>query len=573
MSEQPPREKVDNNLHEVTFVVDHLQSVIDLSAYAGRWVAMTGGRVAGVGDTAMSAERLGRRNRLRERLSIFYVEPPEGKPLKLPPLLHRIRPILARQEQPIFLVGGAVRDLLLGDDSHDLDFVVPRNAIRIAFKVADQLGVPAYALDSQRDAGRIVLSEQATTIDFTSFRGPDLEADLRDRDFTINAIALPFAADTDASLIDPCGGQADLEAKLIRMTHASAIAADPIRGLRAVRLALDIDFRLTPEIILSATSSAPQLCQVSVERVRDELIKLLASSRPKEALAYLDTWQILAAILPEVDRLAGVAQSYPHHEDALDHTGSTLNNLVLIERFIVKSIPVTDTKLEKTRLRLVEAQDMLAPYQTRLALYLDRPVTGGLDGWNLLRFSGLFHDVGKVDTARVDEDGRIRFFGHDQTGAQLTGLALKRLRLSNQAITYVKRCVAGHMRPLLLAKETTLSRRAIYRFFRTSQSAGIDIGLLALADHLATYTDSDGGEAWNRLLAVVSQLFDYYFNQYEESVRPAQLLDGSDLIDQLKLEPGPEIGRLLRLIEEAQAAGEVSSFEEALALARQEVLR
>jgi len=133
--------------------------------------------------------------------------------------------------------------------------------------------------------------------------------------------------------------------------------------------------------------------------------------------------------------------------------------------------------------------------------------------------------------------------------------------------------VAGHIRPLLLAKETTLSRRAIYRFFRTSQSAGIDIGLLALADHLATYTDSDGGEAWNRLLAVVSQLFDYYFNQYEESVRPAQLLDGSDLIDQLKLEPGPEIGRLLRLIEEAQAAGEVSSFEEALALARQEVLR
>ncbi len=573
MPEQNSGKKVDINLQEVTFAVNHLQKDVDLSAYAGRWVAIAGDRVAGVGDTAMSAERLGRRNRLRERLSIFYVEPPEGKPLKLPPLLHRIRSVLARQEQPIYLVGGAVRDLLLGDDSQDLDFVVPRNAIRIAFKVADQLGVPAYALDSQRDAGRIILPEQATTLDFTSFRGPDLETDLRDRDFTINAIALPFAADTDASLVDPCGGQADLEAKLIRMTHPSAIADDPIRGLRAIRLALATNFRLTPEIILSATSSAPHLCQVSVERVRDELIKLLASSRPKEALAYLNAWQILAAILPEVDRLAGVAQSYPHHEDALDHTGSALNKLVLIERFVLKSMPVTDIQSEKTRRRLIEARDMLAPYITRLAMHLDRPVTGGLHGWNLMRFSGLFHDVGKFETGRVDEDGRIRFFGHDQTGAHITGLALKRLRLSNQAITYVKRCVAGHMRPLLFAKETTLSRRAIYRFFRTSQSAGIDIGLLALADHLATYTQSTGGEAWNRLLTVVDQLFDYYFNKYEESVRPAQLLDGSDLIDRLKLESGPEIGRLLRLIEEAQAAGEVSSFDEALDLARKEVLR
>jgi putative nucleotidyltransferase with HDIG domain len=266
-----------------------------------------------------------------------------------------------------------------------------------------------------------------------------------------------------------------------------------------------------------------------------------------------------------------VAQSPPHHETALNHTGSTLKSLVDIERTVVKGYLAASFQPKKIQRRLADAQGVLAPYQTKLASHLDRQVSGGLDGWILLRLSGLFHDVGKAETARVDEDGRIRFFGHDQVGARLTGQALRRLRLSNLAINHVRSCVAGHMRPLLLANETTVSRRAVYRFFQASQTAGIDIGLLALADHLATYADSGGDEAWNRLLAVVSQLFEQYFTQYEESVRPAPLLDGRELIDQLQLEPGPVVGRLLRIIEEARAVGDVSSSEEALALAREEM--
>jgi len=567
MSEQLPEKKPDSSPPDLSFDVSQLSGRIDLSDYAGRWVAITGDQVAGVGDTAVSAERLGRRNRLRERLAVYFVEPSGGKPLALPSTLKRIRPILARHEEPVFLVGGTVRDVLLGRSSHDLDFVVSRNAIRLAFKVADQLGAPAYVLDGERDAGRIVLSEHATTLDFTSFRGTDLEADLRVRDFTINAMALPVAANTSASLIDPCGGHDDLVAKLIRINHPKAIEDDPIRGLRAIRLALGFDFTPTPETALAVSSAAPQLDQVSTERVRDELIKVLSTNRPKESLAYLHSWQILPVILPEVDRLDGVTQSPPHRETALNHTGNTLKSLVDVERVIVRGYLEPTIQPKHARRHLAEAQELLAPYQTRLASHLDRKVPGGLDGWILLRLSGLFHDVGKADTARVDEDGRIRFFGHDQVGAHLTGLALRRLRLSNQAITHVRNCVAGHMRPLLLANEPTVSRRAVYRFFRTSQTAGIDIGLLALADHLATYGGSGGDEAWNRLLAVVSQLFEHYFHQYEVTIQPAPLLDGHDLIDQLQLKPGPEVGRLLRLIEEAQAAGDVSSSEEALALA------
>ncbi|MFQ5421637.1 MAG: hypothetical protein ACE5EY_14890, partial [Anaerolineae bacterium] len=196
----------------------------DLTAYARRWVALAGDVVAGVGYTAVEALHLAQRNRPKERFTLQFVEEPGGEPLALSPLLERVRPLLQGQDRPIYLVGGAVRDALLGRVSHDLDFVTPQRAIRLAFHMADSLGVPAYALDKNRDTGRVVLANEKTTLDFARFRGDSLTADLQDRDFTINAIALPATAQTTHSLIDPCGGAADLQAKLIRQTHAQAIA-------------------------------------------------------------------------------------------------------------------------------------------------------------------------------------------------------------------------------------------------------------------------------------------------------------------------------------------------------------
>ncbi|MCB9422505.1 MAG: hypothetical protein H6667_22075 [Ardenticatenaceae bacterium] len=191
----------------------------DLAAYAGRWVALSGQVVAGVGYTAEEALQLARRNRPKERFTLQFVEEANGESLTLSPLLERLRPFLIQQDRPVYLVGGAVRDALLNRVSHDLDFVVPHRAIQMAFKTANSLSVPAYVLDQERDTGRVVLAEEGTTLDFACFRGVSLEADLRDRDFTINAMALPATAVTRASLIDPCNGAADLQARLIRQTH------------------------------------------------------------------------------------------------------------------------------------------------------------------------------------------------------------------------------------------------------------------------------------------------------------------------------------------------------------------
>jgi tRNA nucleotidyltransferase/poly(A) polymerase len=186
-----------------------------------------------------------------------------------------------------------------------------------------------------------------------------------------------------------------------------------------------------------------------------------------------------------------------------------------------------------------------------------------------LLLAGVFHDVGKKATQTMDENGRIRFLGHDKVGADIAAARLRTLSFSNQAIKQVETAVTGHMRPLQLAQTGKLpSRRAIYRYFHATQETGLDISLLSLADHLATY-DGVGDEAqWQNLVMVVAELFRHYFEQYEETVAPELLINGHDLMQLLHIPAGPEIGRILRLVKEAQAAGELNSREQALDFAQ-----
>jgi putative nucleotidyltransferase with HDIG domain len=208
------------------------------------------------------------------------------------------------------------------------------------------------------------------------------------------------------------------------------------------------------------------------------------------------------------------------------------------------------------------------PYSPRLAEYLDRRLDGGVNGHQALRLGALFHDVGKAGTLTAEPNGRLRFFGHAEAGASLAQQRLTRLRLSREAVRQIGAIVDGHMRPLLLAQTPSLSRRAIFRFFRDTGGVGLDITILAMADQLAL-VDSDRHDAqWQRLIQVVAQLHRHYFENFRETVKPAPILDGRDLMEVLQLEPGPQIGRLLDQLLEAQAADQVKSREEAIALAR-----
>ena len=476
-------------------------------------------------------------------------------------ILHQLRAIFGSREYPVYLVGGAVRDIVYGRSLKDLDFVVPEEAVALAFQVADRLGVPAYVLDRQRDSGRVVLEGNANYLDITSFRGPNLESDLRDRDFTINAMALPISANSTEALIDPCGGLIDMNQRNISQTHRSAIISDPVRALRAIRLALELDFDITTETWAAIANAVPLLANSSVERLRDELLKMFSFSRPDVALQMLERSGLLMALLPEIASLKDIKQGAPHHEDVLAHTQSTLQHLISVEN----TLAVVD---EYSDPRLGQAAKLLSDHLLPLADHLARPVQGGINGSLLLRLSTLFHDVGKAETRFEESDDRVRFFDHDQVGSKMTIEAFNRLKMSREATRHASTTVAGHMRPLLLAKEPRLTNRAIYRFFRDLGSSGLDCCLHSLADHLAIYPEPSVDRHWKALIGTIHRLLDYYFHRFEDSNRPTPLLNGNDLIEIFEITPGPQIGNLLGMLEEAQATGDVMTREEAVNLVR-----
>ncbi|MGH2536237.1 MAG: HDIG domain-containing metalloprotein [Candidatus Promineifilaceae bacterium] len=453
-------------------------------------------------------------------------------------------------------MGGAVRDLMLRRPVHDLDFVADEDAIGLAFAVGDALGRPAYVLDRERDAGRVVLAD-GMTLDFSGLRGPDLEGDLLERDFSINAIAHSTVGPN--AIMDPAGGLPDLDDRLVSQASPGAIARDPVRALRAIRLARALDFAIEAETAAAVMAAGPGLAAVSRERIRDELLRLLALPEPAPALADLDRFGLLSAALPPLAALAGVEQAAPHHEPALEHTLTVLSRLTEVEAAVAEPAATG---------RQGELLAALAPFGLELEGHLNRKLDGGLDGRQALRLAALLHDVGKAETATLDAAGRIRFFGHDALGARLAERTLRDMRLSREAVAHVSAVVAGHMRPLLLAQAGGPSRRATFRFFRDLGRAGLDVCLLTLADHLATHAGPGPAESRQSLAHVVRELLGYYWRDFEERVRPPALLTGQDLLDKLNIKSGPEVGRLLRLVEEAQAAGEIATPAEALELAR-----
>lgn len=537
--------------------------MIDLSAYQGRWVAISGDAVIAGDETAEGAYYAALQQDPGESFTLNFVEEEAGVDLPFTSLLDEVRPFFLQHGLPVYLVGGAVRDALLGRMNHDLDFVVPRNAIPLAFRIGDGIGAPAYVLDEARDTGRIVLPAADTMLDFARYRDADLFADLRDRDFTINALAMPATAKTRDAVIDPVNGLADLEAGLVRLTGPDAMDRDPVRALRAVRLAAVLGYEITPDTQAAVRETAPRLPEISAERIRDELVKIIQAPTADLAVQQMNDFGLLAVVLPEVAALEPIPQSQPHHEPALQHTVSVLRWLEKLENALFTDTPVDDPALETARA-------VLAPHLGQIRTHLARAVDGGLNGRDVLRLAALFHDLGKQATLTVDEDGRYRFFGHAEEGAEMTAPRLRSLSFSKDATNQIVRIVREHMRPLFLAQAqgAAPSRRAAFRYFKATGENGLDVGLLALVDHLATYDGSGEELSWLELLNLVTALFNDYFDRYEETVKPPLLVNGRDLMQHLELSPGPEIGRLLSLIEENQAAGEITTREEALLFAK-----
>jgi poly(A) polymerase/tRNA nucleotidyltransferase (CCA-adding enzyme) len=450
-----------------------------------------------------------------------------------------------------WVVGGAVRDALGGGTARDLDIAVPAGAIALAQEVGDRLGAAFHVLDEARGAARIAGGPahawQGPQVDFADFRAHGLAGDLRGRDFTVNALAVAIerlVAAGEAAVEDPTGGLGHLEARLVRLCAPRSLEDDPVRVLRAASLGAQAGWKLDPAIEGAAIRAAPGLSGTSAERVRDEILGMLAGPASAAGLRLLDRWGALGVLLPESEAMKATAQPEPHSFDVWEHS-----------------------------LRAVEGADLLAsrarelePWGEEFAGHLGEQLGDGATRREALKLAALLHDVAKPETRSVD-GGRTRFLGHDALGAQRVVAIAERLRLSGRLQAVLERLVRHHLRPMHLAQSGAVTRRARFRFFRDLGDDARDLLLLALADAAALRGDSPlrvwagpGGRTARELMAGLAE--------EAAALSAPPLLDGREVMESLELPPGPEIGRLLGLLREAQAVGAVTTREAALAYVR-----
>ena len=486
--------------------------------------------------------------RTKERLKIFVTEEAAS-------LLDKLGDRLEQRNVDCYAVGGFVRDGLMGRANSDIDIAVAGDAIEIASEVARAFQARMVLLDDVHQIARVVFPQEEYQyhLDFATIRG-SIEEDLSHRDFTINAIAidLPHSKGdwSQARVIDPFGGCQDLSNKIVRAVSSSVFEQDPVRLLRAVRLAAALDFSIDPDTEALIQRYAELISTTAAERLRDEIGYILETPRAYESFRHLDRSGLLAHIMPELTSAKGVTQPAEHYWDVFDHSLETIASL---ERVLREQ-------------KSTEEDEVIAPvpWSTELAQHFSQEISGGRTGRALVKLAGLLHDIGKPATKTIELNSRMRFLGHAKEGAEMATRIMERLRFSNREIKMVQLMVEHHLRPGYLLTEEVPSHRAIYRYFRDTAEVGIDTLFLGLADHLAARGPMLDLEEWHKHVETTRYILAQWFED-KAKVVPPRLIDGHMLMDKFGLKPGPLIGELLEMVREAQAAGEIKTAEEALA--------
>ena len=459
---------------------------------------------------------------------------------------------LRRQSVLAYLVGGSIRDALLNSPTKDLDIAVQVDPISLARSLADALGGAFVPLDEARGVARVVVpssEHRSWVVDFAALQG-SIHDDLGRRDFTIDAMALELG-DWDKPewrehVIDPFDGARDIASASIRAVGQSVFREDPSRLLRAVRLAAALGFSIEQDTITAIKSQAGLINSVAGERVRDELLAILSLDGANTHLEMLDELGLLCCIIPEFAFMKGVEQPKEHYWDVFDHSIQAVGG---VERVV--SGAAGDEVAEAV------------PWEEWTEERFAQHATDGYDRRTLLKLAALLHDVAKPQTKMVDSNGRTRFLGHELLGASMSRDILGRLRLSSRGTQMICGIIENHLRPTQMSQGGAMpTHRAVYRYFRDAGDIAIDTLYLSLADHLAARGPELEMGAWEHHTRLISHTLQVG-TQEQSPERMPRLVDGHDLMSEFGLSPGPRIGELLEVIEEAQATGELINRDDA----------
>ena len=468
------------------------------------------------------------------------------------PLRRELSSLAIAAGREVLLVGGAVRDVLLGREVGDWD-VAGQGMIELARRFAAEHELRVVILHEDFPTARVILQpgDPAGYLDFVELRAPSLEEDLRARDFTVNAIAWDVrGAD---HLVDPTGGADDLDRRLVRAPSRRVLAADPLRVLRAFRFAAQLGFAIEPETGRWLRALAPNVWAVPGERIGQELLKLFAAPHAADALQLAEEIGALEGLFPALAAMRGVAQGGYHHLDVLGHTLLAVHEA---ERFINEPELALPRSADAVRAWVADPGNRAA-----------------------VRMAALFHDVGKPE-CRTVEDGHVRFLGHADAGAEAFLALAERVALPTHLRRQVVRMIRLHMRPLELANAglaaeaegralaDVVTLRAVRRLMRDADPASVGLLLLAAADRSACRGPASLAEQRGRIYQIFDDMLARYLAWLREQRERPALIDGNELMAELGLEEGPPVGELLDRIAEAYADREVTTRAQALRFAR-----
>ncbi len=480
----------------------------------------------------------------------------------LPPALLELLPSPVEGPQ-VWLVGGAVRDYFLKRQSFDLDFVVAGDARRLARRIADALSGKYYDLDPERGAGRVLVpgsNREDWVFDFTRMRGSSLQEDLGHRDFTINALAFdPHNLDI---LIDPTDGLNDLKGSLLRACKSDAIQSDPVRALRAVRIASELEFRIEPDTVQQIKEAGPLLAHVSAERLRDELFRILDHHKPARALRLLDHLGLFEVLFSEFNDHTG---GESHIGDKHDITQKAIVVISKLSELFQVLAPMHDPEAAAdSTLGLIAIR--LGRFRESMSDYLDEALSSGRTQRAWILLGSLITSFASCDLFN-DGDRSSGGLGRGKK-TSVTSAWPDRYHMSRKEKLWLDRFLNGHI-PLLSKEIGGDNDLQIYRYFQQTQDAGIGLVFSDLASFLAGINGSPSEEQWENRVYNARQLLEAYFERRDQVINVEPLLGGEEIISELKLKPGPMIGKLLQRVVELQVVGKLKTRDQALEIVRE----
>lgn len=434
----------------------------------------------------------------------------------------------------IYLVGGSVRDYLMGIESHDRDIIVmDEDAKNFSLKLQKLFDATFVPLDEENKIYRLVMSDKINYIDITNPVGGTIEKDLMRRDLTINAIAVNI---NSGEVVDISGGVTDIKNKCIHCVNEQNFVDDPLRLLRVYRFQSLYNFSIAPETLSAICKYVELIKKPAFERINYEVLRLFSGRYAHVALENMNKTWLLEEIFPFVKELKQVPPNSHHHLDLLHHSIETVKQI----------------------------QEIYDKAQDEVKEHLDRVDFGGFSRLAHLKFAGFIHDIGKFSTWTIEEGGRHRFIGHDDVGSKLAGTMLKKMHFSNKQVDYLTKMIKFHIYPSQLMSSPQITEKIMMRFVRKMDANSIDNIILAMADRLSARGPEITDEVVEHNINLLTTLMKFYLD-VRETLKPLPIfLTGNDVMEILNIKPSPKLGKIMNSLHEAQLNGDVQTREQAV---------